>query len=308
VSNRNVDFVGKRKMAAVISVSLIVIGILAILIQGGLNYNIEFNGGTLVQVGFKEDVKINEIRDVFSKTNLHGVQLQTFSDESTEGDFKSEVVIKLETMEENIKDVEKTIIQTLDNSYGKSNYIIRQTTSIGPKIGDELKTSALQAIFYALLGILIYITFKFEFKYAVAAIIALFHDVFITVGVFSILGLVFDYEISLSVIAALMTIVGYSLNDTIVVFDRIRENKNKLEGMELTRLVNVSLNETLTRTLLTSLTTLFVVLVLFIFGGEVIRDLSATLLIGVLIGTYSSIFVASPVVIWWDNKKKLEEA
>ena len=175
-----------------------------------------------------------------------------------------------------------------------------------------MKSSAVQAIFWSLLFILIYISIKFQFRYGVAAIIALFHDVAITIGILSVLGYFFDYEISLSVIAALLTIVGYSLNDTIVVFVRIRENIKKLEGMDFDKMVNTSINQTLTRTLLTSLTTLLVVFVLFLFGGEVIRDLSTTLLIGIVVGTYSSIFVASPVVVTWNNmtkrKRRLKKA
>ncbi|MBN2788790.1 MAG: protein translocase subunit SecF [Candidatus Delongbacteria bacterium] len=310
--NRKIDFVGKRKLAAILSITVILIGVLFIVIQKGLNYNIEFNGGYLMHAGFNKTIDIAELRNTIQKNDIKGFQLQEFSDNTANADYKTEVVIKVETNEQNVKEIESKIIAALDEKYGRDTYEIRQASSIGPKIGEELKNSAVQAIFWSLLFILIYITIKFQFRYGIAAIVALFHDVAITIGVLSILGYFFDYEISLSVIAALLTIVGYSLNDTIVVFSRIRENIKTLEGMDFEKLVNVSINETLSRTLLTSLTTLFVVFVLFLFGGEVIRGLSITLLIGVIVGTYSSIFVASPVVIAWNNmtkkKKKLKKA
>lgn len=302
MADTNFNIVGKIKYAAIASVSIIVLSLAFILMRGGLDYNIEFNGGYLVQVGFYEDVKIGELRDAFAKNGLPNVQLQEFNDASNVENFSFEAVIKVETTEKNVTNLENTINTVLDNEYGKDGYQIRQKESIGPRIGEELKTSAIDAIIFAIIGILIYITIKFRFRYGVAAIIAVFHDVLVTVGVFSVLGTIMNIEISLSVIAALLTIVGYSLNDTIVVFDRIRENIDKLEGTEFPKLVNISINETLRRTLLTSLTTLFVVLVLFLFGGEVIRDLSTALVIGVLVGTYSSIFIASPVVIWWHNR------
>jgi preprotein translocase subunit SecF len=176
---------------------------------------------------------------------------------------------------------------------------VRRTETVGPKIGAELKTAAFWAIIYSLLGILAYITWRFQFRFAIAAIIALIHDVLFTLGFFSLVGL----EISLAVIAAILTIVGYSLNDTIVVFDRIRENLHSKRRENYGQLVNASVNETLSRTIITSLTTLFVVLALVVFGGAVIRDFAITLLVGVLIGTYSSIFVASPVLVEWQNWK-----
>ena len=298
------DFIGKRKMAAVTSGIVIAVSIIFILIQGGLNYNIEFNGGYQVQAAFKNSTPINELRNWFSDSEIKGVQLQELSvtpgDEET---YKSEVMIKVETMSEDVADIETKVISLLDTKSGVGNYKISQASSIGPKIGGELKDAAVNAILLSLLGILIYITIRFLFRYGIAAIIALFHDVLITVGVFSIIGLILDLEVSLAVIAAILTIVGYSLNDTIVVFDRIRENIDKMENMDFATLVNKSINGTISRTLLTSITTLFVVLILFIFGGEVIRDLSTTLLIGVVVGTYSSIFVASPVLIWWNERK-----
>ncbi len=310
--NRKIDFIGKRKIAAILSISVILIGVLFIVMQEGLNYNIEFNGGYLMHAGFNEPIDIADLRKTIHDNDIKGFQLQEFSDNTANADYKTEVIIKVETDDQNVKEIEAKITKALEDKYGREAYEIRQASSIGPKIGEELKSSAVQAIFWSLLFILIYISIKFQFRYGIAAIIALFHDVAITVGILSILGYFFDYEISLSVIAALLTIVGYSLNDTIVVFVRIRENIKKLEGMDFDKMVNTSINQTLTRTLLTSLTTLLVVFVLFLFGGEVIRDLSTTLLIGIVVGTYSSIFVASPVVVIWDNmtkrKRRLKKA
>ncbi|NOR44131.1 MAG: protein translocase subunit SecF [Candidatus Delongbacteria bacterium] len=309
---RKIDFIGKRKIAAILSISMILIGVLFIVMQKGLNYNIEFNGGYLMHAGFSKSIDIAELRKTIHDNDIKGFQLQEFSDNTANADYETEVIIKVETTDQNVKEIEAKITKALEDKYGREAYEIRQASSIGPKIGEELKDSAVKAIFWSLLFILIYIKIKFQFRYGIAAIIALTHDVAITIGILSILGYLFDYEISLSVIAALLTIVGYSLNDTIVVFVRIRENIKKLEGMDFDKIVNVSINETLTRTLLTSLTTLLVVFVLFLFGGEVIRDLSTTLLIGVVVGTYSSIFVASPVVIMWNNmakkKRKLKKA
>jgi preprotein translocase subunit SecF len=176
---------------------------------------------------------------------------------------------------------------------------IRRTETVGPRIGAELKTAAFWAIIYSLVGILVYITWRFQFRFAIAAIIALVHDVLITLGFFSVIGM----EISLAVIAAILTIVGYSLNDTIVVFDRIRENLHGKRRENYAGIVNASINETLSRTIITSLTTILVVLSLVIFGGAVIRDFALTLLIGVMVGTYSSIFIASPVLVEWQNYK-----
>jgi preprotein translocase subunit SecF len=311
-AKNKINFVGKIKTALVLSAVVILSGIISVTSQGGLNYNIEFNGGYLVHAGFYEKIDIAKIRSAFSGGELTGIDILEFGDTGSEtNDFGTEVVLKVETSDQDVKILESKIAGILNDSFGEESYEIRQASSIGPKVGDELKSSTLKAIFWSLLFILIYITIKFRFRYGIAAIVALFHDVFVTVGIISLLGFFMNIEISLSVIAAILTIVGYSLNDTIVVFDRIRENVKKLEGMDFDKIVNVSINETLTRTILTSATTLFVVVILFIFGGEVIRDLSLTLLIGISVGTYSSIFIASPLLMLWERskiKKKLAKA
>ncbi|MFO7809934.1 MAG: protein translocase subunit SecF [Candidatus Delongbacteria bacterium] len=304
MAKNRVNFIGKIKTSLLISAIIIVAGIISVVSQGGLNYNIEFSGGYLIHAGFYKSVDISQLRSVFSQSEIKGVEIQEFGDINTAmTEFETEVILKVKSPEDNIEAIEKNVIGVLDREFGQESYVIRQSSSIGPKVGDELKISTVKAILWALFFILLYITIKFRFRFGIAAIAALFHDVLVTVGMLSILGIFFEIEISLSVIAAVLTIVGYSLNDTIVVFDRIRENIKKLEGMEFDKLVNVSINETLKRTILTSLSTLLVVLILFLFGGEVIRDLSTTLLIGVIVGTYSSIFIAAPVLIFWEYKK-----
>jgi preprotein translocase subunit SecF len=304
-AKNKIDFVGKIKICMILSSALILVGIVSIIAQGGLKYNIEFNGGYLMHAGFFKQVAITEIRNAFSGTDLTGIEIQEFGDTGGEaGAFGTEVILKLKTMDRDVKELEKDVTDVLSSKFGSDSYEVRQSSSIGPKVGEELKTSAVKAVIWAIIFILIYITVKFKFKYGVAAVAALFHDVLITIGLLSIIGSFTSVEISLSVIAAVLTLVGYSLNDTIVVFDRIRENVKKYEGMDYDKMINVSINETLSRTILTGLTTLFVVFILFLFGGDVIRDLSLTLLIGIVVGTYSSVYVASPLLILWENATK----
>ena len=209
----------------------------------------------------------------------------------------NEFIIRVEQMSEGTE-VATVMEQELVKDFPDNPYDIRSAVEIGPKIGGELRRAAVVAVFVALLGILLYISIRFEFKFAVGAVVALFHDVLITLGVFSLLGL----EISLAVVAAFLTIVGYSLNDTIVVYDRIRENVKIIRRDTPENIMNTSLNQTLNRTVITSLTTLFVVVVLYILGGDVIHNFAFALIVGILVGTYSSIFVASPVVLEWTNR------
>jgi preprotein translocase subunit SecF len=226
------------------------------------------------------------------------LQVQSFGDSSFH-----EFLIRVEGEEKELDKLTKSIQKTLEEKYGKDTHEIRRIDIVGPKVGSELRRDGFYSIIYALVGILIYIAFRFDYKFSPGAVAALIHDVVITLGIFSLL----QYQFTLSTIAALLTIIGYSLNDTIVVYDRIRETMGKLKGTVLESVINKALNETLSRTLLTSLTTLIVVAMLLIFGGSVIRDFAFALMIGVLVGTYSSIFIASPVLINMDrilNKKK----
>jgi len=297
---RQYDFVGMFKPAMIGSVVVIAIAMLIIFMQGGLNYNIEFNGGYQVQAGFKTAASIADLREVFTASGMKNAEFQEFSDNTAKTGFVNEYVIKLESLQEDSKTIEAKMVSALDSKY-QGQYEIRQKSFIGPKIGDELKSSAIKAFLIALMFILVYVSVKFRFKYAVASILAMLHDLAITLGLYTILGLFTNYEISLSVVAAVLTVIGYSLNDTIVVFDRIRENIPNHEGISLKKIVNISVNETLSRTILTGMTTIFVIIVLIAMGGEGVSDLAVVLLIGILTGTYSSIFVAAPIVIWWEN-------
>jgi preprotein translocase subunit SecF len=311
VKTTNFDFMGVRVPAMIVSAVIILIGLLFIVFQGGLNYNIEFNGGYLMQAAFHEKVDIADIRSTFSTGDFPEIEIQEFSDQNSEK-YGTEVILKVESTQQDMKLLESKITEILNTKFGKDSYEVRQSTSIGPKVGGELKSSTLQAIFWTVLLILIYITIKFQFKFAVGAVIALAHDMMITVGILSILGYFFGFEISLSVIAALLTILGYSLNDTIVVYDRIRENMTKYQGMDFEKMINTSINETLIRTLLTGACTIIVVIILILFGGEVIRQLTITLLIGIITGTFSSIYIASPIVLYWEQlmskKRHLKKA
>jgi len=283
------NFLAFRRTAIIFSAILILGGIGSVTLHKGLKYGIDFRGGTNVQIQFKTQPNLDQLRKLFAEQGMKNVVLQTFGDLADK-----EILLGLPI------DSPLGTGENLTNKLGKilltqhSEFDIRRIESIGPKVGDELKISAVQAILIALGLVLLYITIRFQWRQGISAIIALVHDVLIVVGIFSIL----EKEFTLTVVAALLTVVGYSLNDTIVVFDRIRENLGKYRKKSLEETINLSITETLSRTLITSGTTLLVVLALFIFGGEIIHNFAFALLVGVLIGTYSSIYVASPVVLF----------
>jgi preprotein translocase subunit SecF len=286
----NIDFVGKRKLAMIISGVVILLGLVSLVINGGPNYGIDFVGGTLVQVKFAEDTNASKIKESLSALDLGSVVVQHFGDDS------NEYLVRVQESANN-KELSKLISGSLESSYGAGQVDIRRVEMVGPQVGKDLRQKGLLSILYAMIGILIYISWRFELRFAVGAIVALMHDVLITLGAFSLSG----REIDLPIIAAFLAIIGYSLNDTIIVYDRIRENYGKHQKKGFTAVVNSSINETLSRTILTSGTTMLVVLALFVFGGGVIHNFAFALLIGILVGTYSSIFVASPVLIFWDD-------
>ncbi len=288
----NIDFVGKRKLGYTFSGALILMGIVSLILHGGPNYGIDFTGGTSLELSFEQPISTGELRNSISDIGFGDAVIKQIG-LAEDNDF----IIRVQKQEEGVE-VANVLEQELTKDFPNNAYDIRSVQEVGPKIGGELRRAAIMAVFISLLGILIYISWRFEFKFAIGAVIALFHDVMITLGLFSLLQL----EISLVVVAAFLTIVGYSLNDTIVVFDRIRENQKILRRESLPGIINISLNQTLSRTIITSLTTLLVVVVLFIFGGEVIHNFSFALLVGVIIGTYSSLFVASPIVLEWQTK------
>ncbi len=295
--NTNIDFTGKRRIAFLISGLVILAGILAIVIGGGLKYSIDFTGGLAMELDITpindqgQVIDIQDIRNTLTEAGIEGTEIQEISSND-----RKLILLKTKEVSETGEKVGDKIIQVIRDNYPNNvdpSTFVRLQDEIGPKIGEELKGKALLAIFWALLGIILYIWWRFEFTFGLAAVAALFHDVLITVGLFAIFG----KEISLPVVAALLTIVGYSLNDTIVVFDRIREDLKLYKKESYANVINHSINETLSRTIITSLTTFVVVLCLYLFGGTVINDFAFALLIGVVVGTYSSIFIASPILV-----------
>ena len=304
VKDTNIDFMSRTFIASCISALLILVGAVSLITNGGPKLSIDFKGGTLVAVNFTEPVDINKIRSSLSSVSIDGQNFDVNKEEIKHFGDESNVAIRIATVENEPPRFANKVSESLASIYPdllpseKSDFIL-SIDKVGPKVGAELSSDAVLAILYALGFILIYISVRFEFKYAIGAIAALTHDVLITLGVFSILG----YEISLAVIAAFLTIVGYSLNDTIVIFDRVRENVKSLKGSSMEAVINQSINDSLSRTIVTSLTTFLVVLILFLVGGEVIHTFSFAMIVGVVIGTYSSIFVASPIVIKMDKKQ-----
>jgi preprotein translocase subunit SecF len=291
----NIQFVGRRFLFITLSAVVILIGIASLIFHGGLNYGIDFAGGTMVQVKFSQPTTPDAIRKALKGLDLGSSTIQQFEESSGE-----EFLIRVEKSKSDLVGLSDEIKATLDKAYGDNQVDIRRVEMVGPKVGEDLRRKGIMAIIYALVGILIYVTFRFEFKFALGAVVALFHDVIITVGIFSLL----DKEFNLSILAALLAIVGYSLNDTIVVYDRIRENLKQPGKRSYEELINTSINETLSRTILTSLTTVLVLLSLFFLGGGVIHDFAFALMVGVIVGTYSSIFIASPIVIAMKGIKK----
>jgi|TARA_B100002003_G_scaffold120411_1_gene111048 preprotein translocase subunit SecF len=303
-----IDFIGRRRIAALISISIIVILLLSLFIRG-LNLGIDFTGGTLVEVSYSSSVNAEEVRTNLRRSGLDSVVVQYFGTsrdvlirlpadpEVDAAETSSLIMTSLrmpygETLAQTPEnDSQRCIFQ--DGTTGDCTVQMRRVEFVGPQVGDELTEKGGLAMLYALIGILAYVAWRFEWRFALGAVIALVHDVLVTVGFFSLLGL----EFSLPVLAAVLAVIGYSLNDTIVVFDRIRENFRKMRKGTIVDIMNSAINQTLRRTLLTSLTTLLVVVTLILLGGEIIKGFAVALFIGILVGTYSSIFVASPVVL-----------
>lgn len=288
IRNANIDFMGKRYLAFILSGALIILGIVGIvqISRGKANLGIDFAGGVAIEIKFPEPFTLSEIRDALSRAGLKDIELQDIPEQK-------KLIVKIKRKEEEITRLTESIINALKTHMPERNFTVESTTEIGPKVGKRLREDALWAITMATLGILIYIALRFRFRFSLGATVATFHDVLALVGIFYLLG----KEFNLVVLSALLTVAGYSLTDTVVVFDRIRENMRKNINEPIDRLINRSINEVLSRTIITSLTTLFAALALYLFGGHAIHDFSLAILIGVVIGTYSSIFVASPVVL-----------
>jgi len=277
---------GKSKMAMFLSIA-VVLASYAILATKGLNYGVDFAGGTVVQVKYATTAPINKMRKALKGNELFA------SASISEFGSPDEVVIRMKTSSGNVtRDIGDITREALK---GTGEFTIRRVDIVGPTVGAELKEKGIMSLFLAMFGILIYVAFRFEWRFAVASIVALVHDVSIALGMVAL----FAIDVNLDVLAGLLTILGYSLNDTIIVFDRIREGVTKGRNVALRDTINESVTRTLARTTLTSLTTFFVVFTLFMFGGEIIHPFAFTLLVGVVVGTYSSVFVASPILLWF---------
>ncbi|MFT4578724.1 MAG: preprotein translocase subunit SecF [Nitrospinales bacterium] len=290
-SETHFNFMGRIKEAVIFSTVLILIGLGSVAVSGGLKFGIDFAGGTLIQLQFKSPPDIEVIRDGLKTIGLGESTIQEFGS-------KRDILIRVQRSEEKLEAVGSMVRKSLMGKFNLDEITVERVEMVGPKVGRDLREKALLSILYAIIGIVIYISWRFEVQYAIAAIIALIHDVLVTMGAFSI----FDKEFTLVIVAAFLTIIGYSLNDTIVVFDRIRENLRRKGKSSIAEMINTSINQTLSRTLLTSGTTLLVVVALFFFGGEIIHDFSFALLVGIFIGTYSSIFIASVFLVYWDSR------
>lgn len=286
----NINFVGMLKYAVIFSVALTFICVISFFWRG-LNYGIDFAGGTLVQIKFKKEASADGIRQVLTGIGIKDSIIQPFG--------ASEVVVRTAESSTDLEGLGAKIENALSAAYGKGAFEVQRVEVVGPKVGKDLTQKAILAVVFSWIGMLIYIAFRFEFRYAVGGIVGVIHDVIVVVGIFSI----FQLEFTLTVIAALLTVIGYSIHDSIVVFDRVRENVRRDVKKDLATLVNESINQTLSRTILTSFTTALVAAVLLVFGGAVIRDFALTLFVGVVFGTYSSVAIASPVVLAWEKMR-----
>jgi len=289
IGKRKFDFIKNRRIVYIISAVIILIGLISIIFQG-FNYGIDFAGGTLLQIRFDKSVSTTEVRNVLSEFNLSQSTIQNLSD--------NEFVIRTEKID---SEQRKEILSTFKENL--TDLEILRVETVGPVVGENLKKLALYALLFAFIGIILYITMRFEFKFSIISILALSHDCLIVLGIFSLL----QKEITISVIAAVLTIIGYSLNNTIVILDRLRENIKFKTKEPFDNLINLSINQSLSRTINTALTTVLPVLALYFFGGNILSDFALALFIGMIAGTYSSIFIASPLLLEWNKIFKIHQ-
>jgi len=287
-----IDWLGKRKLFLAFSGSIMLLGLISLVVKGSFKYGVDFKGGTIVQVRFHQKPEIDKIRQLLRDNGAPDSQPQGVG-----GTHPNDVIIEFQGAKEEDASAGRSVIINALNKGFQGQFDILSATSIGPKVGEDLKRQAVFATLYALGGILIYIAFRFEWIYGAAAVFAVFHDTLVTLGLFSL----FNREINLTVIAALLTLVGYSVNDTIVVFDRVRENLKLRRRDGLETIMNDSINQTLSRTILTSGLTFLTVLALFVFGGEIINHFAFAMVVGIIVGTYSSIAIAAPLVLVYTN-------
>jgi preprotein translocase SecF subunit len=287
-----IPFNNLYKTCNLASIILIIISLLLLLIKG-LNYGVDFKGGTLIEIRTNDkNISISDLRRSFNKMNLGDVTVKQFG---SENDF----IVKFEKRNSNKSNFIEEIKNKLTNYIG-DNYDFRRVENVGPKVSSELLKSGIIAIGLSLAAMLIYIWIRFEWQFSLGAIIAIFHDVIITLGIFSL----FSFEINLSIVAAVLTIVGYSMNDTVVIFDRVRENLKKYLDIKIFELTNISINETLSRTIITSITTLIALLSIYFFGGQILKGFSLAMILGVIFGTYSSIYIANPILVLLNVSQK----
>ena len=283
----NIDFMGKRKIAFVVSLTLMVLSITVLIIRD-LNYGLDFTGGTLIEVSYPTAPEISDVRAGLASEGMNDAVVQTFG-------AATDIVVRIPPRDiegESNAEISTVVLAALQRGV-EGEVVMRRVEFVGPQVGEELTEQGILAVVYALIGIFLYVMIRFQWRFSVGAVTALVHDIIVTMGILSLLQVEFD----LTVVAALLAVIGYSLNDTIVLFDRIRENFPRLRKASPLEVVNTSVNETLSRTLMTSITTLLVLLALFIFGGEIIHAFAFTLIMGVVVGTYSSIYVASTTLL-----------
>jgi preprotein translocase subunit SecF len=290
--NTKIDFVGMIRYTLALSWILILVGIVSLVIKGGPTYGIDFRGGTLFQVKFAKQVTAEEIRAAAKGLGVEVGAVQDFGP-ATENEFLVNIETKVEDLEKLSDEFQTAFLA----KFGKDSFEIRRTEAVGPKVGKDLRQKALLAVLCSCIGMLIYMWFRFEFRFGLGAVLGLAHDVLIVMTFLSLT----NTPIDLTVLAALLTIVGYSVNDTIIVCDRIRENMPKMTRQKFPDIINISVNQTLSRTILTVGTVFLATLSLYIFGGGVIHDFAFTMLVGIITGTYSSVFVACPVAIYWEK-------
>ena len=293
IKNTNIDFMGMRKICFTISGALALLGLFAIVQvgTGRANLGIDFAGGTSVQVRFNASVPLDQVRSALEDAGLGQFDLQDLP-------TINKILVRVKKKDEALGADSLLIIETMMQRFGEMQPVIDSTMEIGPKVGERLRKDALMAVIAATIGILLYVAFRFQIRFAIGATAATFHDVLAVLGIFYLSG----KEINLILVSALLMIAGYSLTDTVVVFDRIRENLRTRYREHIHKVVNASINEVLSRTIIVSLTTLIAAMALFFFGGEVIHDFSLAIILGVVVGTYSSIFVASPIVLLWGGR------
>ena len=294
--NTNIDFLGKRRIFYVVSLSIIILGFVVLFLRP-IPLGIDFQGGTELQMLFKNDIEVGKFRDAMDKTGFMGMEIKSMG-------TKKDLLLRTPMQGEG-STVADAVTKAIKESFPENEFEVRRIDKVGPKIGNELRANALKAVIFSMLGILVYLSLRFQFVYAVGAVIALFHDVLITVSAVALFDLLLPnlrLEFNQTMLAAFVTLIGFSVNDTVIVFDRIRENIKLYKNEDIENVMNRSVNATLSRTIITSGTVFLTVLVLFIFGGEVLRGFSFVFGIGIITGTYSSVFVASSLVVDWKHR------